>query len=93
MTFGEFKEKYPSIDPIKLNSHKNIKLHEFINQIQLSGQWGAKDYNWPINNCQNFTAKLIDLLQATRNVANSDDWIELSKPILQSLKSNEQKEK
>ena len=92
MTLREFKEKYPSTDPIKLNPHKEIKLHEFINEVQVSGKWGAKDYNWPTNNCQHFTAKLIDLLQATRNAANKDDWIELPKPILQSLKSNEQKE-
>lgn len=93
MTLREFKNKYPSIDPMKLNPHKNINLHQFIKEVQESGKWGASDYNWPTNNCQHFTAKLIDLLQATRNVANNDDWIDLPKPVLQSLKSNEQKEK
>ena len=67
-----------------------IKLHEFINEVEKSGKWVASDYNWPTNNCQHFTAKLINLLQATRNVHNNDDWIELPKPVLQSLKSNEQ---
>ena len=72
------------------NPHKNIKLHDFINEVEKSGKLIASDYNWPTNNCKHFTAKLINLLQATRNVHNNDDWIELPKPVLQSLKSNEQ---
>ena len=90
MTLCEYKNKYPSINPMKLNLHKNIKLHDFINEVEKSGKLIASDYNWPTNNCQHFTAKLINLLQATRNVHNNDDWIELPKPVLQSLKSNEQ---
>ena len=89
MSFGEFKQRYPSIDPVKLNTNKNMKLFKFIKEVKRSGNWGAKDYNWPTNNCQHFTAKLIDILHATRNQPTNEDWINLPKPVMNSLKSNE----
>lgn len=90
MKFSEFKQRYPSIDPMKLNAHKKMKLFDFINEVKESGNWDAKNYNWPTNNCQHFTAKLIDILHATRNTPSGDDWIDLPKPVMRSLKSNEE---
>ena len=91
MTLKQFKEKYPSIDPMKLKTEKKMKLLDFINKVQESGNWGVKDYNWPTNNCQHFTAKLIDILEATRATPSNDDWVELPKPVLNSLENNEKK--
>ncbi|KAK8881309.1 hypothetical protein M9Y10_004044 [Tritrichomonas musculus] len=90
MTLREFKERYPANDPIKLTAHKNIKLDDFIYRVKLSGKWGAKDYNWPTNNCQHFTAKLIGILRATRETPNNQDWANLPKPVMNSLKLNEE---
>ena len=76
---------------MKLNPHKNVKLFEFIDKILHEGKWGVHDYNWPTNNCQHFTAKLINILGATRDTPTNDDWIELPKQVLNSLESNEKK--
>ncbi|KAK8850279.1 hypothetical protein M9Y10_018408 [Tritrichomonas musculus] len=89
MSFGEFKQRYPSIDPVKLNTKRKMNLFDFIKEVKGSGNWGAKDYNWPTNNCQHFTAKLVDILHATRNEPNNNDWIDIPKPIMKSLKANE----
>lgn len=89
LKFKEFKKKYPSIDPMKLNAGRKLKLFDFINEIEKSGNWGVYDYNWPTNNCQHFTAKLIQILEATRDSPSNDDWIDLPKSVLKSLKSNE----
>lgn len=86
ISFKEFKRKYQSM---KLNPQKNVKLFDFINDIKESGNWGVRDYNWPTNNCQHFTSKLIMILRATRDSPNNDDWIDLPKSILNSLESNE----
>ncbi|KAK8892614.1 hypothetical protein M9Y10_029853 [Tritrichomonas musculus] len=91
MTFKQFKNKFNAANPMKLNLHKNIKLLDFIDQIKDSGKWGVKDYNWPTNNCQHFTAKLINILEATRESPNNNDWIDIPKLVLESLKSNEEK--
>ena len=90
MTLREFKEMYPSIAPMKLNAHKKINLFEFIEKAKISGKWNARDYNWPTNNCQHFTAKLINILKATRSTPDNSDWIELPKSILNSLQLNEE---
>ena len=89
ISFKEFKERYPSINPMKLNPHKEMKLFDFIEEVKQSGKWSSKEYNWPANNCQHFTAKLIDILQATRAAPTNNDWIDLPKPVMNSLKSNE----
>ncbi|KAK8857696.1 hypothetical protein M9Y10_016104 [Tritrichomonas musculus] len=89
MTLGEFKQRYPSIDPIKLNVHRHISLFEFIEKVKESGHWGARDYNWPTNNCQHFTSKLINILKATRETPDHKDWVNLPKLILNSLETNE----
>lgn len=90
MTLREFKEMYPSIAPMKLDVHKKINLFDFIEKVKLSGKWNAREYNWPTNNCQHFTAKLINILKATRSTPDINDWIELPKPILNSLQLNEE---
>ena len=87
----EFKQRYPAIDPMKLNPNRKMKLFDFIEEVQNSGNWRASDYNWPTNNCQHFTSKLINILKATRNDPNNNDWIDLPKPVLNSLKHNENK--
>lgn len=87
----EFKKKYHAIEPIKLNIKRKIKINEFIKEIQKSGKWSADDY-WFTNTCQHFTSKLIDILQASRVAPADDDWFDLPRPILNSLKSNEKKE-
>ena len=74
---------------MKLKLHKNIKLFDFINQIKGNGNWGYKDYNRPTNNCQHFT--LINIVDATRDSLNNNDWTELHKHVLVSLKLNEEK--
>lgn len=89
MTLREFKEKYPSIDPYKLHTNLKLKLFDFIEDIKMSGKWTVYDYNWPTNNCQHFTAKLIELLHATRIHPKNDDWMNLPKIILHSLEENE----
>lgn len=89
MSLHEFKRKYRATNPMKLNAHRNINLFELINEIKASGKWGAYDYNWPTNNCQHFTAKLIEILKATRDIPNNDDWIDLPKSVLNSLQVNE----
>lgn len=91
VTLRQFKEKYPAINPMKIIPHKKWKLFDFIKKVKESGKWGVNDYNWPTNNCQHFTAKLIDILEATRDVKKSDDWIELPKKVLNSLELNEKK--
>lgn len=91
MTFKEFKEKFNAATPMKLKVQKNIKLLDFINQMEANGNWGFKDYNWPTNNCQHFTAKMINVLGATRASPNENDWMDLPKIVFDSLKSNEQK--
>lgn len=68
VTLKQFKEKYPAIEQMKLILHKNLKLFDLIDEIKESGNWGVNNYNWPTNNCQHFTAKLIDILEATRDV-------------------------
>ena len=90
MTLREFKEMYPSIAPMKLNTHKKINLFDLIDKVKVSGKWNAREYNWPTNNCQHFTAKLISILKATRSTPDNNDWIELPKPILNSLQLNEE---
>ena len=67
-----------------------MKMFDFIEKVKSSGKWGADDYNWPTNNCQHFTAKLIGILKATRDSPNNEDWANLPKPVLNSLKLNEQ---
>lgn len=89
MTFEEFKKNYPSIEPIKLNVNVKINLFEFIEKVKNSGKWKANDYNWPMNNCQHFTSQLINIIKATRKSPTKEDWIDLPKIILNSLKSNE----
>lgn len=91
LTFKEFKEKFNAATPMKLKVQKNIKLLDFINQMETNGNWGFKDYNWPTNNCQHFTAKIINVLGATRASPNENDWMDLPKIVFDSLKSNEQK--
>lgn len=90
-TLKEFKKKYPTSDLIKLNAHKDMKLLDFIKEIKESGKWGASDYNWPTNNCQHFTSKMIEILQATRDSPSSQDWIDIPKSVLNSLEANEKK--
>lgn len=89
MSFKEFKGRYHLNSPKKLKIHKEIMLFDFINEVIASGKWTAHDYNWPTNNCQHFTAKLIKILQASRITPNNNDWLEIPKPILVSLKQNE----
>ena len=90
MKYGEFKERYPSMNPMELQAKRKIKLFEFISEIKKCGNLRASDYNWPTNNCQHFTAKLINILQATRKSPNINDWIEIPKVVLSSLKANEE---
>lgn len=89
MSFGEFKQRYPLIDPIKLHANKKLNLFKFIEKINENGHWSAKDYNWPTNNCQHFTARLINILKATRVTPGNNDWIDLPRPIIDSLEVNE----
>lgn len=91
MTLGDFKKKFSAAKAMKLNIHKNFKLLNFIKEIKESGNWKVKDYNWPTNNCQHFTVKLIDILQATRDTPSSNDWADLPKVVLNALKTNEEK--
>ncbi|KAK8845815.1 hypothetical protein M9Y10_020738 [Tritrichomonas musculus] len=91
MTLKEFKERYPSIEVMKLNANRKMKLFNFIDEVKESGNWKATDYNWPTNNCQHFTAKLINILQATRDVPNNNDWVDIPKNVLNSLEENEKK--
>lgn len=74
---------------MKLKVNKEIGLIDFINEIKKSGNWRVADYNWPTNNCQYFTAKLISILKATRDSPKNDDWADLPKLVMNSLKSNE----
>ena len=64
-------------------------MFDFIDLVKKSGNWRVKDYNWPTNNCQHFTAKLIDILKATRANPDGNDWMDLPKQVLSSLQSNE----
>lgn len=89
MKLKDFKVRYPLIDPIKLTSKRNIKLYDFIYEVENSGKLRASDYNWPTNNCQHFTAKLINILHAIRATPDKDDWINIPKVVLNSLQSNE----
>ena len=89
MSLREFKQRYPSINPMKLNLGKKLKLFDFIKEVKKSGNWRAADYNWPTNNCQHFTAKLINILEASRSAPNYNDWMDLPKPVLNSLELNE----
>ena len=89
MTLREFKQRYPSIEPIKLDVNEKVKMFDFIEKVEKSGNWRASDYNWPTNNCQHFTAKVIEILKATRASPATNDWMDLPKQVLNSLKSNE----
>lgn len=60
-----------------------MKLLDFINKVKQNGKWGVHD----------FTAELIDILEATRDIPSNDDWIELPKKIINSLELNEKKRK
>ncbi|KAK8892613.1 hypothetical protein M9Y10_029852 [Tritrichomonas musculus] len=90
ISFKDFKLKFNAANPMKLNLKKNIKLLDFIDSIQSSGNWKAKDYNWPTNNCQHFTAKLINILGASRVSPSNEDWVDVPKLVLNSLESNEE---
>ncbi|KAK8847878.1 hypothetical protein M9Y10_018916 [Tritrichomonas musculus] len=92
MTLGEFKKKYNTVDAIKLNLQRSINLFEFIDEVKSNGKWSADEYNWPNNNCQHFTSKCIDILNAARYIQNKNDWVYLPKTILKSLEKNENKE-
>ena len=89
MSLADFKKKFSATKTMKLNIKKDYKLLDFIDEIKKSGNWNVKDYNWPTNNCQHFTVKLIEILQASRNEPNNDDWANLPKSVLNALKSNE----
>lgn len=93
LTLKEFKKRYQANEPMKLNIQRKMKVNEFIKEIGHSGKWGLDNYKWPTNNCQHFTSKLIDILEATRATPTNEDWYDLPKPILNSLKTNEQKDK
>lgn len=90
MTLREFKQRYPSIKPIKLDVNEKVEMFDFIEKVEKSGNWRASDYNWPTNNCQHFTAKVIEILKATRTSPAKNDWMDLPKQVLNSLKSNEE---
>lgn len=90
MTLKEFKSRY-SVDILKLNPGKKVRLFDFIENLKVGGKITADDYNWPTNNCQHFTAQCINLLNATREIPHKNDWISLPKPIIKSLISNEKK--
>lgn len=91
MSLADFKKKFSVTKTMKLNIRKDYKLLDFIDEIKKSGNWNVKDYNWPTNNCQHFTVKLIEILQASRNEPSNDDWANLPKVVLNALKSNEEK--
>lgn len=93
LTLKEFKKRYQANEPMKLNIQRKMKVNEFIKEIGHNGKWGLDNYKWPTNNCQHFTSKLIDILEATRATPTNEDWYDLPKPILNSLKTNEQKDK
>lgn len=91
MSLNDFKKKFSAAKTMKLNINKNYKLLDFIDEIKKSGNWNVKDYNWPTNNCQHFTVKLIEILKASRSEPNNEDWVNLPKGVLNALKSNEEK--
>lgn len=90
MTLNDFKKKYSS-KIIKLKPKKNVKLFDFIDNLKKEGKLTADEYNWPTNNCQHFTSRCIDILDAVREVPDKDDWINLPKLIFKELEKNEKK--
>ena len=92
ITLREFKNKY-SVNIMKLKPMKKIKLFEFIDILKIIGKLTAKEYNWPTNNCQYFTAKCLKILKAIREIQDKNDWMNVPKPIMKTLEINEQKKK
>lgn len=90
MSLKEFKSTFSAYKVKKVIPHIEMKLFNYIDKVKKSGNWTAYNYNWPTNNCQHFTAKLINILQATRKSPNINDWIEIPKVVLSSLKANEE---
>lgn len=89
MSFGEFKYYYDTYEIQKIIPKRKIKLFDFIREVKSSGHWRADTYNWPTNNCQHFTLKLINIIKAVRDSPNENDWTNLPPLILKTLQSNE----
>lgn len=89
MSLHEFIEYFDYCNVKKLESQRNIHLHEFINEVKNSGTWNIDKYHWPTNNCQHFTANCLNILKSTRKVANQNDWANFPSSIYKALKKNE----
>lgn len=89
MTFGEFKKRFGLFKVKQLKPQKDMKLFDFIKAIKESGNWDAKNYNWPTNNCQHFTCSCLNILNAIRYSPNDKDWIDIPQMIMKVLNKNE----
>lgn len=89
MTFGEFKKRFSLFKVKQLKPQKDMKLFDFIKAIKESGNWDAKNYNWPTNNCQHFTCSCLNILNAIRYSPNDKDWIDIPQMIMKVLNKNE----
>ena len=89
MTLEEFKKSFNLFEVKKLNPARNMTLGTFIDKVKRSGEWKAANYDWKDHNCQHFTATCLDILGARRCDAKENDWKDLPRSILNSLKKYE----
>ena len=85
MTLGEFKNTFRSFQAKKMKPGRNITLTTLLDEVQKSGSWDAESYNWAVNNCQHFSASVLQLLQAKRADARADDWADIPPPVMRSI--------
>ena len=85
MTLGEFKQMFRSFPVKKMRPGRNLTLTQLLSEVKNSGDWSVDDYNWITNNCQHFTAAVLNVLEAKRNHAQESDWAEIPPPIMNTI--------
>ena len=85
MTLGEFKETFQSFPIKKMRPGRNLTLTRLLSEVKDSGDWGVYDYNWLTNNCQHFTAAVLNVLEAKRMQRSDNDWADIPPPIMNTL--------
>ena len=85
MTLGEFKESFQSFPIKKMRPGRNLTLTRLLSEVKDSGDWGVYDYNWLTNNCQHFTAAVLNVLEAKRMQRSDNDWADIPPPIMNTL--------
>ena len=85
MTLGEFKQMFRSFPVKKMQPGRNLSISRLLQEVTDSGDWTVDDYNWITNNCQHFTAAVLNVLEAKRNFAQENDWAQIPPPIMKTI--------